>query len=72
MSPLPMWLNSWAMTPWSSSRVRLRKAPRVTPTAASCGELPAAKALMVSSPSMTKHSGTGRPEASAISWTTLR
>ena len=46
MSPLRMWLNSWAMTPCSSSRVSCSAQPRVTPITASLGEKPAAKALM--------------------------
>ena len=37
MSPLRMWLNSWAMTPCSSSRFRYSSAPRVTPITASPG-----------------------------------
>ena len=49
MSPLRMWLNSWAMTPWSSSRVRFWMQPRVTPMTASPGVYPAAKALIPSS-----------------------
>jgi hypothetical protein len=46
MSPLRMWLNSWAMTPWSWSRLSCRTQPRVTPTTASPGVKPAAKALI--------------------------
>ncbi len=46
MSPLKMWLNSWAITPWSSSRESCSAQPRVTPITASLGEKPAAKALM--------------------------
>ena len=46
MSPLRMWLNSWAMTPCSWSRVSCWALPRVTAITASLGEKPAAKALM--------------------------
>ena len=72
MSPLRMWLNSWAMTPWSSSRVRFWIQPRVTPMTASPGVYPAAKALIPSSCSSRYTGGTGVPEAMAISSTTLR
>ena len=71
MSPLRMWLNSWAMTPCSSSRVSCSTQPRVTPTTASLGEKPAAKALMPCSSSSMNTGGTGTPEARAISSTTL-
>jgi hypothetical protein len=71
MSPLTMWLNSWAMTPWSCSRSSRRSAPSVTAMAASLGVLPAAKALIPSWPASTKTAGTGTPEAMAISSTTL-
>ena len=37
MSPLKMWLNSWAITPCSSSRERCSTQPRVTPITASFG-----------------------------------
>jgi hypothetical protein len=72
MSPLRMWLNSWATTPWSSSRVRESSAPRVTATAASLEVCPAAKALIPASPSRTKTAGTESPEAMDISSTTFR
>ncbi|MEM0896652.1 MAG: hypothetical protein AAGJ79_07175 [Verrucomicrobiota bacterium] len=52
MSPLRMWLNSWAMTPCNSSRERSFMHPRVTPMTASLGESPAAKALIPCSFSM--------------------
>ena len=53
MSPFKMWLNSWPMTPCSSSRDSLVMQLRVTATAASLGVWPAAKALMPSSSSST-------------------
>ena len=71
MSPFRMWLNSWAMTPCSSSRVSRVSVPRVTAITASCSEWPAAKALIDGSFSITYTRGTGVPEASAISSTTL-
>ena len=49
MSPLRMWLNSWAITPWSSSRLRYFRQPAETPITASPGSCPAAKALMLGS-----------------------
>ena len=72
MSPLTTWLNSCAMTPCSSSRLSRSSAPRVTATAASDVDQPAANALMPSSSGSTYTSGTGTPEAIAISSTTLR
>ncbi len=72
MSPFRIWLNSWATTPWSSSRVSQVTHPRVTPITAFPGSVPAAKALMPSSSSRTKTGGTGTPDAIAISSTTLR
>ena len=53
MSPLRIWLNSWAMTPCSSSRSRKSRQPCETPITASPGPWPAAKALMHGSFSMT-------------------
>src|SRR5690606_18675598 len=70
MSPWRMWLNSWAMTPCSSSRDSVSMAPRVMPMTASPGAKPAAKALMADS-SIRYTGGTGVPEAMAISSTTL-
>ena len=71
MSPLAMWLNSWAITPCSSRRVKWSSAPLVTPMAALSAVQPAANALMPGSLSSTNTSGTGSPEAIAISSTTL-
>ena len=51
MSPLRTWLNSWAITPWSWSRLRWSIAPLVTPITASPGVWPAAKALIPASSS---------------------
>ncbi len=53
MSPFRMWLNSWPMTPCSSSRESFVMQLRVTVTAASLVVWPAAKALMPSSLSRT-------------------
>ena len=72
MSPLRMWLNSCAMTPCNSSRSSNSSVPRVTAIAASAGVYPAANALMPLSSSSTYISGTGTPDAIAISSTTLR
>jgi hypothetical protein len=41
MSPLRMWLNSWAMTPCNCSRFSRSRAPRVTAMAALAGGAPA-------------------------------
>ena len=71
MSPLRMWLNSWATTPCNSSRLRRSRQPRVTPMTALAGSVPAANALIPLSPSITQASGAGRPDAMAISSTTL-
>ena len=51
MSPLRMWLNSWPMTPCSSSRESFCRAPRVTVTTASFEVRPAANALIAFSSS---------------------
>ena len=51
MSPFRMWLNSWAITPWSSSRVSFWRVPRVTVTTASLVVRPAAKELIAGSSS---------------------
>ncbi len=72
MSPLRIWLNSCATTPCSSERVRRSKVPRVTPMTALLGSVPAAKAFIPCSSSMIHTSGTGTPEAIAISSTTFR
>ena len=72
MSPLRMWLNSWAITPCSSWRLRWSMVPRVTATTASAGEMPAAKALMPRSSLSTYTGGTGILAARAISCTTFR
>ena len=72
MSPLRTWLNSCAITPCSSSRLSFSSAPRVTATAASDGEYPAANALIPASSSSTNTRGTGTPDAIDISSTTLR
>ena len=53
MSPLRMWLNSWPITPCSSSRVRYWRQPAETATTASPGWWPAAKALIAGSLSST-------------------
>ena len=45
VSRLPTWAISWAMTPASSSRVRMSRMPVVTATVAFCGLRPVAKAL---------------------------
>jgi hypothetical protein len=66
-----MWLNSWPITPCSSSRVSRSSMPRVTATAAPDTSQPAAKALMPASWSITYTSGTRTPAAIAISSTTL-
>ena len=71
MSPLRIWLNSWAMTPCSSSRVRILRQPGVTPMTASLGVKPAANALMPLSLRRRKTAGTAVPLAIAISSTTL-
>ena len=49
MSPLRMWLNSWATSACNCSRSRRSTAPRVTSTDARSGWYPAAIALMESS-----------------------
>ena len=72
MSPFRMWLNSCAMTPCNSSRFSSSSVPRVTAIAASPGVKPAANAFIPLSSSSTYTSGTGTPEAIAISSTTLR
>jgi len=46
MSPCRMWLNSWAITPCSSSRESCSAVPRVTPITALSSRVPAAKALI--------------------------
>ena len=53
MSAFTMWLNSWPITPWSSSRLSVSSAPRVTAMTAFDTSHPAAKALMPFSSSMT-------------------
>ncbi len=53
MSPFSTWLNSCAITPWSSERLSVVSAPRVTAIAAFEGLWPAAKALMPASRSST-------------------
>ena len=45
VSRLPTWAISWASTPPSSCRVRMRRMPVVTATAACCGLRPVAKAF---------------------------
>ena len=72
MSPFTTWLNSCAITPCSSSRLSRSSAPWVTAIAASAGEKPAANALICVSCGSTYTSGTGTPDAIAISSTTLR
>ncbi len=72
MSPLTTWLNSCAITPCNSARLSRSRVPRVTATAALAGDQPAAKALMPGSCGSTYRSGTGVPDAIAISSTTLR
>ena len=66
-----MWLNSCAITPWSSSRESCSMQPRVTPMTASCSPFPAANALIDGS-SIRNTGGTRTPLAMAISSTTLR
>ena len=45
MSKFRMWLISWAMTPWSSSRSSFSSRPVVTATDACFGSRPVAKAF---------------------------
>ena len=71
ISPLRIWLNSCATTPWSSDLLSLWRHPLVTATTALPGSVPAAKALIASSSSINQMPGTGKPEAIAISSTTL-
>ncbi len=72
MSPFTMWLNSWPITPCSSSRVSVSSVPRVTAMIELDTSYPAAKALMPFSSSITYTAGTRAPAAMAISSTTLR
>jgi hypothetical protein len=51
MSPLRMWLNSWATTPCSSSRSSFWRVPLVTVTTASFAVRPAANELIAGSSS---------------------
>jgi len=53
MSPFRMWLNSWPITPCSSSRESFANAPLVTMITASLGEKPATSAFTASSKSST-------------------
>ena len=71
MSPFRMWLNSCAITPCNSSRFSASSVPRVTTTAALDTVLPAAKALIARSPSITNTAGTRTPDAMDISSTTF-
>ena len=71
MSPLRMWLNSWPMTPCSSSRDSCCTAPWVTMINAWWGVCPATRALIAVSRSSRYTGGTAMPEAIAISSTTL-
>jgi hypothetical protein len=71
MSPFSTWLNSWPITPCSSARFSRSSAPCVTAIAASVGRYPAANALIAVSCSSTYTSGTGTPDAIAISSTTF-
>ena len=70
MSRFRMWLISWPMTPWSSSRSIFWTSPVVTANDACLGSRPVANAFgAVSSIRYTR--GRGRPLASRISSTTF-
>ncbi len=71
MSPLRMCEYSCPTTACNSSRESLSSAPRETAIAARFFRVPAANALIPSSFSRTKMRGTGTPDASDISCTTL-
>ncbi len=67
-----MWLNSCAMMPWISSRVSSLTAPKVTPSAASVGSLPAAERVDAPFLIPQKNLRHGTPDAIAISSTTFK
>ena len=70
MSRFRMWLISWPMTPWSSSRSIFWTSPVVTASDACLGSRPVANAFgAVSSIRYTR--GWGRPLARRISSTTF-
>ena len=68
MSRLAIWPISWAMTPRSSSGLRMRMMPSVTATTPCSGSRPVAKALGASS-GMTQTRGLGMPALAASSAT---
>ena len=72
MSPFRMWLYSWPITPWSSSRESCSASPAVAMITASPGESPATSALTPCSRSSTYTGGTAMRDAIAISSTTFR